>query len=64
MVHSHNRLFYDQGWNDCVDGKPLIKPCSIHYRDGWLDCASLDIKDRNYFPDATNQYPNYDEAKL
>lgn len=36
--------YYDQGWNDFVDGKswPGTQNSTIDYRDGWHDC-------RDYF---------------
>jgi hypothetical protein len=33
------RQFYDQGWNDRIDGKPLETPNTMDYRDGWKDCG-------------------------
>lgn len=35
-----NALYYDQGWNDCVNGTQMKYPCSRDYRDGYLDCNS------------------------
>ena len=35
------REFYDQGWNDRMDGRKLIVPCTRDYRDGWKDCDEL-----------------------
>jgi hypothetical protein len=31
--------FYDQGWNDFIDGKPCpgLGHTTIDYRDGWYD---------------------------
>ena len=39
--------FYDQGWNDFVDGKPWPageRLPTIDYRDGWHDARDFELE--------------------
>lgn len=41
MIKLHSdKLFYDEGWNDCLAGVPCPprNECTLDYWDGWHDC--------------------------
>ena len=38
--------FYDQGWNNCIDGLPYDSRATLDYRYGWLDCSTAPEKDK------------------
>lgn len=47
MIQDPNKQFYDQGWNDRIDGMPLdVLGSTYHYRDGWKDCAEITDEER------------------
>jgi len=32
-------VYYDDGWNAFLDGKPFNYEATLDWKDGWLDCS-------------------------
>lgn len=37
-TEKHNRFYYDDGWNQRVDGMDFVIGRGQDYSDGWCDC--------------------------